>query len=189
MHVYLLRHPPPLVAAGVCYGHTDLLCGPEQQAATLRDALPLLPRGLAGVPVISSPLRRCADLAQALPGAVVSFDARLKEMHFGAWEMQRWDAIARSEIDAWAGNLLHYRPGAGESLLQLTQRVHAFYLALLERDEPHIVVVCHSGSMRVLAACAPDRSVEQIAAAVKDTRSPAYGEVVVWQPKRTIAGK
>jgi alpha-ribazole phosphatase len=189
MHVYLLRHPLPLVDAGVCYGRTDLLCAPEQQAATLAGALPLLPAGLAGVPVISSPLRRCADLAQALPDASVTFDARLMEMHFGAWEMQRWDAIPRSEVDAWAADLLHYRPGDGESVLQLTQRVHGFYLSLLARDDPHIVVVCHSGSMRVLAACAPDRSVEQIAAEVKNTRSPAYGEIVVLQPKNVIAGK
>ncbi|RXZ32451.1 phosphoglycerate mutase [Oxalobacteraceae bacterium CAVE-383] len=189
MHVYLIRHPLPLVEAGVCYGHTDLTCAPEQQAATLRDALPLLPPSLAGIPVISSPLRRCADLALALPGAAVTFDARLKEMHFGAWEMQRWDAIARGEIDAWAENLLHYRPGDGENVMQLTRRVHDFYLSLLERDDPHLVVVAHSGSMRVLAACAPDRSVEQIAALVKGTPSPKYGEVVVWQPKNIIAKK
>jgi alpha-ribazole phosphatase len=187
MQIYLVRHPPPLVEAGICYGHTDLLCAPEQQAATLTGALPLLPAALAGVPVISSPLRRCADLAQALPDAAVTFDARLMEMNFGAWEMQRWDAIPRPEIDAWAGNLLHYRPGNGENLLQLTQRVHAFYLALLARNDPHVVVVCHSGSMRVLAACAPGRSVEEIAAEVKNTRSPAYGEVVLWQPKSIVA--
>jgi alpha-ribazole phosphatase len=189
MHVYLIRHPLPLVEAGTCYGHTDLLCAPEQQAATLRDALPLLPPSLAGIPVISSPLRRCADLALALPEASVTFDERIKEMHFGAWEMQRWDAIARDQIDAWAGNLLHYRPGDGENVLQLTRRVHDFYLSLLERDDPHLVVVAHSGSMRVLAACAPDRSVEQIAAKVKDTPSPKYGEVVVWQPKNSIVKK
>ena len=189
MNVYLIRHPPPLIEAGVCYGDTDLLCAPDQQAATLQAALPLLPPSLAGVPVISSPLRRCADLALSLPDAQVTFDARIKEMDFGAWEMQRWDAIARHEIDAWAADLLNYRPGAGENVLQLARRVHAFYLSLLERDEPELVVVLHSGSMRVLAACAPGRSVEEIAAKVKDARSPAYGEVVPWQPKSLSPGR
>ena len=177
--LYLLRHPLTLADAGVCYGHTDLLCAPEQQAAVVAGALPLLPSSLQGVPVYSSPLRRCANLALALPNAEVRFDARLMEMHFGAWELQRWDDIPRAEIDAWRDNLLHYRAGDGESVLQMTQRVHAFYQEMLAAGDPETVVVCHSGSMRVLAACAPDRSVEQIAAAVTATRSPAYGEVVV----------
>lgn len=189
MNVYLIRHPLPLIDAGVCYGDTDLLCAPEQQAATLQAALPLLPPSLAGVPVISSPLRRCADLALALPDALVTFDSRIKEMDFGAWEMQRWDDIARDEIDAWAADLLHYRPGNGENVLQLTRRVHAFYQSLLTRDEPELVVVCHSGSMRALAACAPGRSIEQTAGLLKSMRSPAYGEVVLWQPKSLVAAE
>jgi alpha-ribazole phosphatase len=180
MRVYLIRHPPPLVEAGVCYGHTDLLCAQQQQGATLAAALPLLPPSLAGVPVFSSPLRRCADLAHALPGAAVTCDARLMEMNFGAWEMQRWDDIVRAEIDAWRDDLLDYRPGGGESLLQLTQRVHAFYRMLLRSNYAQAVIVCHSGSLRALMACAPDRTIEQIAAAVMATRSPAYGEVVLW---------
>jgi alpha-ribazole phosphatase len=180
MRVHLIRHPPPQVDAGVCYGRTDLLCAPAQQAITLAAALPLLPPSLAGVPVISSPSRRCADLALALPAAEVTFDARLMEMNFGAWEMRRWDDIAHAEVNAWRDDLLHYLPGGGESLLQMTRRVHAFYQDLLARNDPQIIVVAHSGSMRVLAACTPQRSVEQIAAALGATRSPAYGEVVIW---------
>jgi alpha-ribazole phosphatase len=186
MRVHLIRHPPPLVEAGVCYGQTDLLCAPAQQAATLAEALPLLPPSLAGLPIISSPLRRCADLAQALApsDAPVRFDARLMEMHFGAWEMQRWDDIAHAEVNAWRDDLLNYLPGGGESLLQMTQRVHAFYLDLLAGNDAHAIVVAHSGSMRVLMACAPGRSIEQIAAGVRATRSPVYGEVVLWEPQR-----
>jgi alpha-ribazole phosphatase len=190
MRIHLIRHPPPLVEAGVCYGQTDLLCAPAQQAATLAEALPLLPPSLAGLPIISSPLRRCADLALALAqashdaDAPVRFDARLMEMHFGAWEMQRWDDIAHAEVNAWRDDLLNYLPGGGESLLQMTQRVHAFYLDLLAGNNAQTIVVAHSGSMRVLMACAPGRSIEQIAAAVRATRSPVYGEVVLWEPQR-----
>ena len=44
-------------------------------------------------------------------------------MDFGAWEGQRWDDIARSEIDAWTADFWHYAPGGGESLAQMMGRV------------------------------------------------------------------
>ena len=176
MHVYLVRHPPPLIDAGVCYGRSDLPCAPAQTAVTLEGVLPQLP---AGAPIFCSPLQRCADLARLLPGAAATFDARLMEMDFGAWEMRRWDDIDRAEIDAWAADLLDYRPGGGESLRHMTQRVHAFYLALLERNIPQAIVVCHAGSMRLLAACAPDRTIAQIALAAAATpHALAYGDVL-----------
>jgi alpha-ribazole phosphatase len=182
MRVYLVRHPTPLVETGVCYGRTDLLCAADVQADTLAAALPFLPASLVGIPLYSSPLRRCADLAAAmalaLPGTAVILDERLMEMDFGVWESRRWDDIPRHEIDVWRDNLLSYRPGGGESLLQLTQRVHAFYRELLATGAENVVIVCHSGSMRAFAACAPGRSVEETALAVKAMVSPAYGEVV-----------
>jgi alpha-ribazole phosphatase len=183
MRVYLVRHPPPLIDPGICYGSSDLLCAPDRLAQTLADALPLLPSPPARVPVFASPLQRCADLARALPSVAPIFDARLVEMHFGAWEMQRWDAIARADVDAWAADRLDYRPGGGESLRQMTERLHAFYLMLLQRNDPETIVVCHAGPIRVLTACAPDRTIAQIAeTAATAGRTPAYGEVVLWQP-------
>jgi alpha-ribazole phosphatase len=179
MRVYLVRHPQPLVAAGVCYGGSDLSCAPAQQVRTLAAVLPQLPRTLSGIPVFSSPMLRCAALARRLPDATPIFDARLREMEFGAWEMQRWDEIARAEIDAWAADLLDYRPGGGESVRRMAQRVHAFYLELRQRDEPQAIVVCHAGSMRMLAACAPQRTLEHIALeAASSLYKPAYGEVL-----------
>ena len=44
------------------------------------------------------------------------FDARLAELDFGHWEMQSWDGIPRAEVDAWAADVAHYRPGGGESV-------------------------------------------------------------------------
>jgi alpha-ribazole phosphatase len=142
MKLTLVRHPQPLVAPGVCYGSTDLAIAPGQLEHTL--ATLQLPEGL---PVYSSPLRRCAELAARL-GDNIRYDARLAEMHFGDWEMQPWDAIPRAAIDAWAADMVHYRPGGGESVLQVAERIAAFYSEL----NTDAIIICHAGAIRLLAA-------------------------------------
>ncbi len=82
MRLILVRHPQPLVAPGLCYGSTDLAVAPQELARVLAAVGPTLPPGL---PLFSSPLRRCAELAAALPRASLEFDARLVEIDFGAW--------------------------------------------------------------------------------------------------------
>jgi alpha-ribazole phosphatase len=69
-------------------------------------------------------------------------------MHFGAWEMQPWDAIPRAAIDAWAADMVNYRPGGGESVLQMAARITAFYDELTQ----DAIIICHAGAMRLLAA-------------------------------------
>ena len=144
MKLILVRHPQPLVAPGVCYGSTDLAIAPGQLEQTL-DALQLP----AGLPIYSSPLRRCAELAARL-SPEPRHDARLAEMHFGAWEMQPWDAIPRAAIDAWAADTVNYRPGGGESVLQMAQRISAFHTTLQGQSA---IVICHAGAIRLLTAC------------------------------------
>ena len=153
----LVRHPQPLVAAGVCYGRTDLAVVPEQLEQTLAALRASLPSGL---PLYSSPLRRCAELAAQLSPAPI-YDERLVEMDFGAWEMQPWDAIPRAAIDAWAGDMVHYRPGGGESVLLMAERIAAFHADLQRQpSRTDAIIICHAGTMRLLAAChaglAPD---------------------------------
>lgn len=150
MQLILVRHPQPLVAPGVCYGRSDLAVAPEQLRKTLAALRATLPPGL---PLYSSPLRRCAELAARLSPAPL-YDARLVEMDFGAWEMQPWDDIPRAGIDAWAGDMVNYRPGGGESVLQMAERIAAFHADLQRQlNGGDAIVVCHAGAMRLLAAC------------------------------------
>lgn len=142
MKLILVRHPQPDVASGVCYGSTDLAIAPGHLEPTL--AALRLP---AGLPLYSSPLRRCAELAAHL-SAAPQHDARLAEMHFGAWEMQPWEAIPRADIDAWAADMVNYHPGGGESVLQMAERISAFYNELTT----DAIIICHAGAMRLLAA-------------------------------------
>lgn len=142
MQVFLIRHPRPQVAAGVCYGQLDLpALDVEQTAASLRAQLP------ADLPLISSPLQRCRVLAEALHPAP-RFVAGLMEMNFGAWEGKRWDEIGNEALDAWAADLLHHAPPGGESVAMLQARSVASLNALAAEGLPACIVVTHAGVMR-----------------------------------------
>lgn len=143
MRLHLIRHPKPLIEAGICYGRHD--CPAEDAASVAAMLLPELP---AGLPVWSSPLRRCRELAELLdPQPCI--DDRLAEMNFGAWEGRRWDDIPRVELDAWAADVAGYAPPGGESPRNLQRRALDFVASL---DVPEAVIVTHAGVIRTLLA-------------------------------------
>lgn len=143
MILHLVRHPRPLVAAGTCYGRLDV---EAENAASVGDALRAeLPPGL---PVWSSPLRRCTVLAGLLHPAP-RHDARLAEMDFGTWEGRPWDKIPRHQLDAWAADIAGYAPPGGESPRDLQRRALDFVAGLAV---PEAVLVTHAGVIRVLVA-------------------------------------
>lgn len=177
MRLYLVRHPKPVVPPGYCYGRTDL---PAQDTDTARVLAALHGQNLPGaMPVYASPLQRSAVLAQQLSTAPV-FDARLAEMDFGAWELRQWDDIAREEIDAWNADLLHYRPGGGENVLQVAVRVAAFLADLQRARHAEALVICHAGTMRLLHAMSSGGTLQE--AALRAASTPhqiGYGHVMV----------
>lgn len=105
--------------------------------------------------IVSSPLRRCAEFAQALAlrlGVGCTLDARWQELDFGVWENRRAAAIDVSDLAAfWRDPDAHPPPG-GERLGSLCARVRAAHEALrtsIAADEA-VLVVTHGGPMRVL---------------------------------------
>jgi len=106
---------------------------------------------MALAPHACSPARRCTVLAQALvarrEALAPCIDARFAEMHFGAWEMRRYDSIDHDAIALWAADTLGFRPPGGESVGDLCARVHAA-LDDWTRAAPSLVVVTHGGPMR-----------------------------------------
>jgi len=162
MRLILVRHPRPLIAQGICYGSSDIQAEPEHQAQALSKLLAALPADAA---LIASPLRRCAELATQLAAqrdASLIFDKRLAEMDFGSWEMRPWADIPRAEIDAWAADIVHYRPGDGENVLDVASRVSAFHTEA-QRQQRDTIVICHAGTMRLLAACQQGLSLQETA--------------------------
>ena len=177
MKLHLVRHPQPDIDPGLCYGASDVAVAEHALArvhATLHVA------GLPGdLPVYASPLQRCARLARRLNPAALTFDARLAEMDFGRWEMRAWDTIPRTEVDAWAADLLRYRPGGAECVLDVARRVAAFIDDLRQAGHTEALLVCHAGTIRLLSAMRGGATLEQ--AALDAAHSPhriAYGELM-----------
>lgn len=149
IRLWLVRHLPPDVAPGICYGQTDLpLQMPLAQHTNTVNALrEQLPRA---VPVFSSPLMRCAELAALLDAAYVQ-DTRLQELDFGAWEMRSWEDIGAQVLDTWANDIAGFRPPDGETGYELQARAVAWLREISDRHD-EVIVVTHAGVMRVLQA-------------------------------------
>jgi len=145
MALIFVRHTTPLVAAGTCYGRTDLALGPhfETEADAVAEALV---RFDASGPILTSPLMRCCRLAARLG----PFETRpaFIEMDFGAWEGQPWAAIPRAELDAWAADFLDARPHGGETVADLRDRVSEGMAGL----EAGTIIVTHAGVIKAAAA-------------------------------------
>ncbi|MFZ6753730.1 histidine phosphatase family protein [Undibacterium sp. Dicai25W] len=147
MRLYLIRHTKPDIAPGICYGQSDV---PVKESDIAELVPTFLCRWSDSVPVYTSPLSRCLKLAQQLHSHPI-VDARLMELNFGAWEMQTWEQIPRWQIDAWASDTVHYAPGEGENVMQMTTRVIAFISDLQQHAVEQAVVICHSGIIKILS--------------------------------------
>ena len=182
MRLYLIRHPRPSTFPDICFGQSDVPVSPRSLEDSLQALLANadLPQGL---PVYSSPLSRSADLADALTQAwqvpEPIFDPRLKEMDFGDWEMRAWTDIPRSEVDAWVADLAQYRPGGGESVLDMAARVESFRADLQARGRD-ACVVCHAGTIRLLMAANKRGDLHAMAlSAARERIYIGYGQMVV----------
>ncbi|MCF8152384.1 MAG: histidine phosphatase family protein [Burkholderiaceae bacterium] len=156
MQLYLIRHPPPEVAEGVCYGRTNLPLAQDAAIAAARIEARLPPE----LPVYSSPLQRCWQLAEILHPAPQS-DPRVLEMDFGLWEMQPWSTLGRAALDQWAADPLGFTPPQGESVGQLQARVLDFIEELVALDLNAAGLVSHAGVMKVIVGHARQLGVRQ----------------------------
>ncbi len=136
----------------MCHGVTDLDVSAtfDQEAARVVAALPEIER------LVTSPLRRCMRLAErigAARGLVPVVDNRIREMDFGRWECVPWEAIDRTELDAWAADFFHARPHGGESVAMVSERVRAALADYRRSGVPHALVT-HAGVIKAARAAA-----------------------------------
>ena len=129
MKLWLVRHAQPLIEAGICYGRLDLAADVAATAECARQLAEVLP---AGIPVRTSPLQRCEQLAHALqalrPDLSYEIDVRLEEMDFGCWEGRAWNDIDRAELQAWTDDFACYAAGQeGESVTGFMSRVASVF--------------------------------------------------------------
>ncbi len=153
MALVLIRHPQPEVASGICYGKTNLLLRELAMTSAQKVSPKLLLLSQAPSHMVCSPLQRCAEIGTALatlhPAAAFSFDARLQELDFGNWEMQPWDSIGKSAMDAWIASKFDAHHG-GESLQQLDSRVASWLHDVRDffTTDQTLWVITHAGVIR-----------------------------------------
>ncbi len=181
VQLWLVRHAPPLVAPGTCYGRLDM---PAEHAPTQACAQ-RLGQALPGPALVwHSPLQRCVQLAQAVQAARPDWqpapDARLREMDFGAWEGRTWSSLAKADIDAWTDDFAHYRPGGGEPLAHMLERVaqalHDARAAAQAAGLAHAVWLTHAGVARCVHWLLHHGDKSTPCAAQWPVHAPAWGE-------------
>jgi len=143
--VYLIRHSTPDIGMGVCYGQSDIDVTESftEEAFTIKSFLP----GQVDQ-VYSSPLVRCRKLGNFLfPGADISYERDLMEIHCGIWEMRCWDDIPREEVMPWMNDFVHRPIPRGESYTDLYGRVVDCFGRISSQGE-RVAVVSHGGVIR-----------------------------------------
>lgn len=144
MEIYLIRHTKPAIDTGICYGQADIDVADsfEEEAAIIKKQLP------AALHIYSSPLKRCYQLASYLyPQSIIEQHAHLKEMHFGEWELQSWDAIPQETFNIWMEDFVNVRVPGGENYIDLYNRTISFYDHIISKDQP-AAIFTHSGNIR-----------------------------------------
>lgn len=153
MALVLIRHSQPEVDAGICYGKTDLALRAPALASAQEISLRLMALVQAPSHMACSPLRRCAELGAALAAmhqnAALTFDTRMQELDFGNWEMQPWDSIGKSAMDAWIASGFDAHHG-GESLEALDNRVASWLhdVQTTYAADQTLWVITHAGVIR-----------------------------------------
>jgi alpha-ribazole phosphatase len=152
MKVTLVRHTSLAIAPNICYGQSDVDVSHQFEAEHARIAEKLSADSFDAV--YASPLQRCHKLALKIAKhQPVNLDTRLKELHFGDWEMQAWEDLPREVFDDWAQNYAHRSPPNGETFAALQERgVDFLRLKASEHINQHILVITHGGMIRALIA-------------------------------------
>ncbi len=175
MKLWLARHATPLVEPGICYGRKNVLADVAATAECARQLAELLP---AATRIVSSPLQRCEQLAQALyglrPDLAYKTDPRLQEMDFGSWEGCAWQNIAPGELKAWTDGFAHHAVGGnGESAMQVMARVAEAFDEL--QGPADTLWITHAGVIRAAELVA--RGQRQISRASDwPIDAPSYGQ-------------
>jgi alpha-ribazole phosphatase len=170
----LVRHLKPLIESGICYGASDV---PAEQSQTSHERLikALSVYNLdKNTKIYTSPLTRCVQLSKTLRQTFhfneLNICAELAELNFGDWEMQKWDDIDRSQIDAWANDLMAFQFPNGESALIMRSRIKRWLSVLPKHD---CVVVCHGGTIRQMLSILEHTPMSELL-----KRSIGFGEVI-----------
>ncbi len=137
---------------GICYGQSDIELskdGKHQSCLIAQEAASWSIDFL-----YHSNMKRTRYLAELISkntGILALPDERLRERHFGQWEMRSWESIYNETGDAMNGFIYQadsYSPPGGETTFQLRDRILSWYKQLPATGT--IVAVTHGGTIAAL---------------------------------------
>jgi len=151
MEIYLIRHTAVHNPEKRCYGQSDIDLSPKwvEHFDDLKQKLGVVS---PEAKFYSSPYKRCTQLAGFLSDNQFETDHRLAEMNFGDWEQSPWTAIDQSVLNSWMTDYVNFKVPGGESFTIMHNRCAEFWLGLISKDVPHVVVITHAGVIRSLLA-------------------------------------
>lgn len=160
MNIFLIRHTTPDIELVYCYGQSDLDVKDSfaQEVARIKNVLP----AFNTVKIFSSPLKRCHKLAKALEVGEVHLDDRLKELHFGQWEMKKWKDINKTKFEYWIEDFVNRRAPDGESYMDLYKRMLDFLNEIVRKNYENVIIVSHGGALRTLLAHVMEAPLENL---------------------------
>ncbi|MGC9422476.1 histidine phosphatase family protein [Vibrio sp.] len=150
--IYLLRHGNTLGPAAL-NGRTDVGVADKTQQ--------LMAKQLESLPfttVVTSPLRRCADLSVQLkalrPELKVIIEPAFQELDFGEFDGRTFDELSQQWplLEAfWQDPAQHILPGA-EPLSQAYHRVSHAWQWWVNQCNENCLMILHGGTIRLLLA-------------------------------------
>ncbi|MCJ1677577.1 bifunctional RNase H/acid phosphatase [Streptomyces sp. APSN-46.1] len=153
----------------------------RRQAAAVAEALAA--RGTVQT-VISSPLRRCRETAQAVAdrlGLGVTVEDGLREVDFGAWEGLTFAEVQErfpDDLQAWLDSPKAAPTGGGESFMAATRRISATRDRLLAAHAGRtVLLVTHVTPVKILvrlALGAPPESLFRMELSAASLSAVAY---------------
>ena len=177
MLLYLIRHTSVAVPRGTCYGWTDVPVSEnfEAEAAACKQQLD----GIRFDRVYTSPLTRARQLAAYCGYADAIVEPRMKEMHMGDWEMQRFDEITDPQLREYYENYLDSPTRNGESFQDLYRRVASF-IEELKAEDARLASVADASASEAFAS-------STTASEVPDASASASEASDALPPQRRIA--
>ena len=148
MKLTLIRHTSVAIAAGICYGQSDVDVSNcfESEAIVVQKKL----QDKTFDATYSSPLQRCTKLASFCGYTTPIIDNSLMELNFGAWELEVWDEIQDPHLNVYFENWIDRAPTHGESFRDLVARVARFLEELKIKPFHQVAIFTHGGVIRAI---------------------------------------
>ncbi|HHB76816.1 MAG TPA: histidine phosphatase family protein [Desulfobulbus sp.] len=151
LQIHFLRHGVTTAPSDSLIGSTDVVLSGQGviQAGQLAARLP------RGLDCLCSPMLRTRQTLESLQnhGVVreVSFDSRIREIDFGAWERLTFAEISNKDedIDAWK-EYHHFTFPGGESVAHFVARLQSFLDEVQSKPQEQVLVLTHGGVIRTL---------------------------------------